>query len=170
MISATGHAASDWPDTLQSHVQAITHSLQDMMALLVREREALVARSEASSLESIAQDKQSAASRVSALYDRLRTDMERYFGPGMSLGDGMNTLRGHSDSIAIQVDELVQMTNKCRQANRDNGVLVGVGLDNSQQALKTLAHVGASAMSANTYNRSATQQRVAAGTQFIIRA
>ena len=170
MMAASGVNNSDWVNGLQSHVQAITLSLQAMMVLLVREREALVGRSEAQSLESIAQDKQNAVTQVSALYELLRNAVARNLGPDASLTDGMTALREQGGKIAKQIEELVQLTQKCQQANQDNGVLVSAGLDHSQQAMNTLTQVNAGPAAANTYSRSATQHAVGKGGQFTVRA
>jgi flagellar biosynthesis/type III secretory pathway chaperone len=136
MNAVSAPAGGELVSGLQSHVKAITLSLQVMMVLLVREREALVGRREAQSLESIAQNKQTAVAQVSRLYALLRAAVARHLGPEASLTDSMATLREHDSGMAKQVDELVQLTRKCQQANRVNGVLVSAGLDCSQQALK----------------------------------
>ena len=139
MNAVSAPAGGELVSGLQSHVKAITLSLQVMMVLLVREREALVGRREAQSLESIAQDKQSAVAQVSRLYAMLRAAVARHLGPGASLTDNMAALREHNSSIAKQVDELVRLTRKCQQANQDNGALVSAGLDCSPQAMKCAA-------------------------------
>jgi flagellar biosynthesis/type III secretory pathway chaperone len=136
MNAVSAPAGGELVSGLQSHVKAITLSLQVTMVLLVREREALVGRREAQSLESIAQDKQSAVAQVSRLYAMLRAAVARHLGPEASLTDSMAALREHNSGIAKQVDELVRLTRKCQQANQNNGVLVSAGLDCSQQAMK----------------------------------
>lgn len=170
MMLPTAAADNDWMSGLHEHVQAISLSLKAMMVLLVREREALVGRSDARSLESIAQDKQSAVAQVSALYELLRDAVARHLGPDASLSDGMSALSRYNGEIAQQVDELMQLTRKCQQANQDNGVLVSAGLDDSQAAIRTLSELGASPTVANTYGRSATQQPTTSRTQFNVRA
>ena len=139
MSAMSAPAGGELVSGLQSHVKAITLSLQVMMVLLVREREALVGRREAQSLESIAQDKQTAVAQVGRLYAILRAAVARHLGPGASLTDSMATLREHNSGIAKQVDELVRLTRKCQQANQENGVLVSAGLDCSPQAMKYAA-------------------------------
>ena len=163
-------ANADWMSGLRDHVQSISLSLNAMMILLVREREALVDRSDARLLESIAQDKQDAVTQISALYELLRESVSRHLGPNASLSDGINALRQHDDEIAHQVDELMQLTRKCQQANQDNGVLVSAGLDHSQDAIRTLSELGASPAAAGTYGRAATRQRATTHAQFNARA
>jgi len=136
MSAMSAPAGGELVSGLRSHVKAITLSLQVMMVLLVREREALVGRREAQSLESIAQDKQTAVAQVGRLYAMLRAAVARHLGPEASLTDSMAALRKHNSGIAKQVDELVLLTRKCQQANQDNGVLVSAGLDRSRQAMK----------------------------------
>ena len=170
MMVPTARAENDWMSGLRDHVQAISLSLKAMMVLLVREREALVGRSDARSLESIAQDKQSAVTQTSALYELLRGAVSRHLGPNASLSDGISALRQHDNEIAHQVDELMQLTRKCQQANQDNGVLVSAGLDDSQDAIRTLSELGASPAVANTYGRTASQHPTRSKTQFNVRA
>ena len=170
MIAPTVRADNDWMSGLRDHVQAISLSLKAMMVLLVRERDALVSRSDAQSLDSIAKDKQNAVTQVSALYESLRRAVSRHLGPDASLSDGISALREHNNDIALQVDELMQLTLKCQQANQDNGVLVSAGLDHSQDAMRTLSELGASPAVANTYGRSATQHPTTSRTQFNARA
>ncbi|MFT5172607.1 MAG: flagellar biosynthesis/type III secretory pathway chaperone [Gammaproteobacteria bacterium] len=170
MTTATQESPQGWLEGLSSHVQAISLSLQAMMVLLVREREALVGRSEAQSLESIAHDKQSAVVQISTLYESLRIAVARHLGPDASLTDGIAALRKHSDTIAKQVDTLVQLTRKCQRANQDNGVLVNAGLDHSQRAMNTLMQIGATHARPSTYGPSATQVRSRARSQFSVRA
>ncbi|MFT5446362.1 MAG: flagellar biosynthesis/type III secretory pathway chaperone [Gammaproteobacteria bacterium] len=170
MIAPAARANDDWMSGLRENVQAISLSLKAMMVLLVREREALVGRSDARSLESIAQDKQGAVTQVSALYELLRGAVSQHLGPGASLSDGISALRQHDSEIAHQVDELMQLTRKCQQANQDNGVLVSAGLAHSQDAIRTLSELGASPAVANTYGRTATQHPTTSRAQFDVRA
>lgn len=170
MIAVADHTNDGWVEGLQQHVHAITLSLQAMMVLLVREREALVARNDAHSLHDIATDKQTAVAQVSALYELQRSAVARNLGSGTSLSEGISALREHSDRIANQVDELVQLTQQCQQANQDNGVLVSAGLDHSQQAVNTLARLGTGHAQAGTYDPSAAQHSSQAGARFTVRA
>jgi flagellar biosynthesis/type III secretory pathway chaperone len=164
------HAQQHWMLGLQSHVEAITLSLQAMMVLLVREHEALVGRSDARSLDSIAQDKQTAVAQMSAMYEMLRDCVAAHLGPDATMNDGILALREHSPSIARQIENLVQLTRKCQQANHDNGILVSAGLSDTQRAMETLTQVGATNTPTNTYGPAAAQYALGNTSQFTARA
>ena len=132
---ATSTPGGDWVKGLQTQVQTISLSLQAMMVLLVREREALLGRNEAQSLSNIAANKQAFVVQVSAVYEMLRSAMRQHLDPDMSLTECIAAVGKQNRGLARQLDELVQLTSKCQQANQHNGALISSGLVDCKREL-----------------------------------
>lgn len=165
-------AAAPPPDpeqaaTLQARVEAVTHELGSLAALLAREGDALARRAGAATLEQIAADKQAAIERVGHLHAGLRQRLEQ---AGVTPGGGIDVLAQLEPKLAASLGRMAQLIGQCQRANQDNGVLVNAGLRNARGGLETLRALGATAQRADTYDREAETSRARAGDRLTLTA
>ena len=137
-MSAAGTPGAQRLRSVAARVDALSAVVQQLLALLARERDALHARRGAAALEQLAAEKDAAIEHAGAVYDLLRSDLALLYGTGQSLADSVQSLRAGHPALGAQVERLVELTRACKQANQDNGVLVSAGLRNVRRAMDSL--------------------------------
>lgn len=145
---------------LATRIDAFIADMQHLTALLAREREALLERTDAAALEQIAAHKQTLIEQIGAHYQFLQdacgqlapADEPRpcdvHNVPARDLhdapaGHSIGALRRAHPSLAERIERLVEITRACKQANQDNGVTLSAGLHSAQRALQALHGVPA---------------------------
>lgn len=136
---------------LAQHVDALIATVHELLALLAREHALLDARADAQMLEQIAGEKHAAIERASTRYALLRAALGLRHGSEQHLADGVAALRPGDAALAARVQQLLELTRSCKQANQDNGVLISAGLRSAGQALHTLHGAASGPTAAGTY-------------------
>lgn len=124
--------------SVAARVEALSAVVQQLLALLARERDALQARRDVAALERLATEKHAAIEHAGAEYELLRSDLALLYGAGQPLADSVQALRAGHPALGAQVERLVELTRACKQANQDNGVLVSTDLRNARRAMDSL--------------------------------
>lgn len=171
MSAATASPSAREAGDLEAHVDAVSQALQALALLLVREREALIARARPDVLDAIAVDKQSAVAGVGLLYGVLRADLERFGRDGAGSADSVTELKREHPHLSPRVDRLVRLTRDCQRANQENGVLVNARLNGTRGALQSLRDAGIEATAPATYGPvGGAGALTVAGDRFTVRA
>jgi flagellar biosynthesis/type III secretory pathway chaperone len=137
-VSAAGTPDAQRLRSIAARVDALSAVIQQLLALLARERDALHARRDAAALEQLADEKHAAIEHAGAVYELLRGELALLFGTEQPIADSVQTLRTDHPALGAQVERLVELTRTCKQANQDNGVLVSAGLRNARRAMDSL--------------------------------